>query len=417
MVRLKPAIIGPVLIAMSFQSLSDSGLQTTNIEWANNPVYSDPKDWRLQPQYRDHWIRADQCFQKAKFECAIDELQPLLEMNLKPNHLNQVERALGWNYQRLGFRSSVRNPEEAIFNFKRALEYAADAVAKAEAMTLLIQELSAMKRWEECINHDPQIVIGSTPASDLSGHSLMHLALCHYHGGSAERAGILIACARQAESRHGELLSLSWNWLEAHFITEEQPRFSCSREPPAEDWKSVAPYAKTWSIARDCHERRDHECVIRELKQLLKRDLNLDKRAETRRFLARAHDLAAFNASDDLTLRTAHYKQAFSLRQANPEDRNRYPSGLLHFLRYQEHWEKCTETANEAFAKGSASAPSRGELIHEAYMVTADCYSKTGNHQMAQRWIERARASARWQGTFVRQSWSQLITDTENELQ
>ena len=163
--------------------------ETSNNETSANETSAKTdvvKDWRYDEAYVEYWTRSWECFQEQKYECAKQELAPLLEMDLTPKQNAQTRRTMVNLVVRLAnaafwdedYKTQVLHLEEAVELDPREAEVAGHKLLISQAYRLLEQWSDCARYGEEAIEFNQYITC----------HNAAWLAQCHQKSNNFERA-------------------------------------------------------------------------------------------------------------------------------------------------------------------------------------------------------------------------------------
>lgn len=170
-------------VAISFFSTATFANETPSSEDAL-------KDWRYDQTYVEYWTRSWECFREQEYECAKQELAPLLDMKLTPEQNAQTRRTMVMSVVALAnvafwekdYKAQIRHLEEAVKLDPRKLEVANYKLLIAQAYRLLEQWSECALHGEEAFNRDIEL------DQDLACFNAAFLAECQLKSDNPERA-------------------------------------------------------------------------------------------------------------------------------------------------------------------------------------------------------------------------------------
>ena len=196
--------------------------ETSTVETITNettPNSDEARDWRYDEAYVEYWTRSWECYREQKYECAKQELAPLLDMDLTPEQsaltrgtmvlsIIGLANAAFWDED---YETQIRHLEEAVELDPRERRVVSHKHLIAQAYRLLEQWSDCARHGEEAFNTE----IERDP--DLACFEAAHLAQCHQKNNNLERARHWLAESKRLAEELEEVWDSSdiaaWEYL------------------------------------------------------------------------------------------------------------------------------------------------------------------------------------------------------------
>lgn len=194
-----------------------SAVETPANETSTNS--DEVKDWRYDEAYVEYWTRSWECYRDQKYECAKQELAPLLDMDLTPEQNAGTRRTMVLSVIWLAnaafwdedYETQIRHLEEAVELDPREVKVVGYKHLIAQAYRLLEQWSDCARFGEEAFNTE----IKRDP--DLACFDAAHLAQCHQKNNNFERARHWVAeskrLAKELEEEWDSTDIAAWEYV------------------------------------------------------------------------------------------------------------------------------------------------------------------------------------------------------------
>ncbi len=162
--------------------------ETTTNETSTNS--DEVKDWRYDEAYVEYWTRSWECYREQKYECAKQELAPLLDMDLTPEQNAGTRRTMVLSV--IGLSNAAFWDEDyktQIRHLKEAVELDPREAKVVGYKHLIAQAYRLLEQWSDCAQYGEEAFnteIERDP--DLACFDAAHLAQCHQKSSNFERA-------------------------------------------------------------------------------------------------------------------------------------------------------------------------------------------------------------------------------------
>ena len=375
-----------------------------------NPVYVDPLDWRLQAEFREYWIESQKCSIQGNYSCSVQELHPVLSLELSNQQEVELRRAMAALYGRLSENSKGTNWQDVILHAERSIEFDDQPHRINRNRENVVLGNTALQAWEECV--EALKLLGEPDTSDMkvSVHSAMHAVRCLLNLGRFNEAKLWVEYAQQAIIDGDRIDDLS-SW--AADISQLQ---SAMKKLSSTTATLLRPF---WWDKREirihvlraiqCDREANHECAILNLEELNDVSLTDRQRAHVNRTLARHYtNLALQSIQVEMTDATfSDLRKAIAL-QDNPRRQAQAQGLLLYLLTLKQDWNACTVEGVALFEGEEFVAT---ENSHIDAMRLGYCFWRVGDQQNSREWVAQARRLAQYQGTFIGESWGWFLNE------
>ena len=189
---------------------------------ANETIVADTdsaKDWRYDKAYVEYWTRSWECYREQKYECAKQELAPLLDMDLTPEQNEQTRRTMVLSVIGLSnvafwdedYKTQIQHLEEAVELDPREAEVVSYKHLIAQAYRLLEQ-------WSDCARYGEEALNSAIEFDqNITCFRAAFLAECHQKSSNLERARHWLAeskrLAQELEEEWDSSDSATWEDL------------------------------------------------------------------------------------------------------------------------------------------------------------------------------------------------------------
>ena len=373
-----------------------------------NPVYVDPLDWRLQPEYREYWIDSQQCLFNHDHFCAIQALEPMLSLELSEQQRTELHRALAALYRRLSEVSKFKNWQDVIRYAERSIEFDDQELHLNWNRDNIMTGHRMLHSWDECAEAVNLLGDPASSETEVSDISAMNASICLYNVKKYTEAKRWVEFAHQAIFESNRIDDM-FHWTQdinrlQSALRKMDPTSALALSPFWWEERDFQPHA---SAAMKCDRKSDHKCAIKHLERLYQANLTDQQRAHVRRTLARHYSrLASPSGTLEQTdatisaLRNAISFQDDPLLQSNSQ-------GLLvHMLASKKDWNACVTEGIELFEGGEFIAT---ENSHDFAITLGYCYGGIDDKVNARKWVAQARRLAQQQGSFIRENWAWLL--------
>lgn len=174
------------------------------------PANSDRvKDWRYDEAYVEYWTRSWECFREQKYECAKQELAPLLEMDLTSEQDAQTRRTM----TNLVIRSANaafwdEDYKTQILHLEEAVELDPGEAEVVFHKLLISQAYRLLEQWSDCARYGEEALSAAIELDkEITCHDAAYLALCHQKSNNFERARHWLAESKRLAQEEQE----EWN--------------------------------------------------------------------------------------------------------------------------------------------------------------------------------------------------------------
>lgn len=376
-----------------------------------NPVYVDRLDWRLEPMYRDDWIKIHRCAFDRDYDCAIARLELLWSTELTDQQRAEVGRSLARIYSRLSEQSKYRQSWNDVVLFaKKSIELDDQFLRKNWNRTNIILGYWMQESWEKCVDAAEHFGHPKATDEDVGVVTAMHIVRCLLKVGRVSEALDWTRYAQQAIIRGNRFTYLS-SWgqdireLQAA-LKEEDIEFD---RLLASVWWDQPEYRPHVLIAIQCDFEADHECAIESLEKLDETDLSDSERSHLYRTLSRHY----YDRAGPSTVHMASDNQISDIVKAiELHDDTRRKAGmtgrLMEELARKHDWEGCVDSGASMFEEELTATI---ESSHMHAMRLSSCYLRVGDIQNARKWVARARQWARHHTTFIHEGWISVLNE------
>ena len=400
----KTTILGKlvILIWIIAAHVSNSGASEVN------PVYVDPLDWRLQPEYREYWIDSQQCLFNHDHLCAIQALEPMLSLELSESQKIDLRRALATQYWRLSERTKIKNWHDAIRYAERSIEFDDDDLRLNWNRESVMTSYLVLQSWDECV--EAQKFLGTPDALRMKVNDVtaMNAARCLYNVGQFSEAKRWVEYAHQAVFESDKIDDM-FHWTQdinrlQSALREQEPASALVLSP---FWWEVPEFRPHALAAMKCDRKSDHKCAIKNLERLYQANLTDQQRAHVRRTLARHYSRLAspFGTLEQTNSAISALRKAISF-QDDPLLQSNYQRRLVYLLASKKDWKTCIREGVEFFEEEEFIA---SENSHYVAMNLSYCYGGIDDKENARKWVAQARRLAQQHSTFIGENWAWLL--------
>lgn len=148
------------------------------------------RDWRYDKPYVEYWTRSYECYSEQKFECAKEELAPLLDMDLTPEQKAQTRRTMAMSVNALArMAAGDRDYEAQIRHLKEAVELDPRESEVASRKHFISQAHSFLGQWSDCVRYGEESINTVIELNmDIAFYATALLAECHQKSNNYEKA-------------------------------------------------------------------------------------------------------------------------------------------------------------------------------------------------------------------------------------
>ena len=374
----------------------------------SNPIYVDPLDWRLQPNYREFWIESRQCYLKRDYRCAVDSLLTMQNLELDNQQMVELGRAVASLYSLLSEESKPRNWKDVISFAELSIQFDDQAFRMNFNHVNIVAGHAAQNAWDECMKavkffDDPEAI-----GIQITSFMAMDAAKCFYNVGRFHEAKHWIEFA-QDSILEGDIIDDMSLWAQEvnqlnSALEEQDPTSVPILRPFWWDRRGIRQHVLA---AIQCNRERNHACAIINLENLKEVDLTDRQRAHVNRALARHYSRRASESGyqdvSDAVIRDL--RKAISLHD-NPRWITEKRGLVVYLLALKRDWNACIGDGVELFGLEEFVVTTES---HSYIMALSTCFLAVGDEQSANKWVATARRLARNQGTFIHESWAWLL--------
>lgn len=378
-------------------------------------VYEDPLDWRLQPEYRVHWIKSNRCFLERNYECAVEKLKPLWSIELSTEQKIELGRATATSYTRLAEQAKRNMNWENVLKYSKLSFQFDDRVHNRNwNREGVVSALLRLGSWQECVDAAVAYEDLNSEDVEVSDVSSMHVSRCLYELGRIEEAANWIRYAQRALVNGDRFDDLSFWGSEIRRVESAIQELGLTGPPLLTPFWWDRSESRGYILAAiQCDRTLDHHCAIENLEKLDVTDLTSDQRGQLQRTLSRHYSFrSSYHPLREVTAESINdEKKAVELHD-DPRRKVYGWGGLVHSLALTKDWAACISEGLRLF---TFSGFVQTQDSHSHAMSLAYCFYSSGDIENSRIWIEKARRFAQSQGTFVHESWAWLLKAVESD--